>query len=169
MARFQTLNNIIRKKESITKKDRKLTPQLWSEIKSKSIRPINDTLSYTFKSTYTFFSYPWTLGNTQNLLVPGSSSANSSWQKPKKKTIGKKIMILELLQHDSKYEKASIIVEKKIQTQMSNLSLNPSFRTFRYFISLSLYFIIFILKNGDSNSIYHWLEMRIKRDTNMLI
>lgn len=169
MARSQTLNNIIRKKESITKKDRKLTPQLWSEIKSKSIRPINDTLSYTFKGTYTFFSYPWTLGNTQNLLVPGSSSANSSWQKPKKKTIGKKdydswITPTWLQIWKSKYHSG-----KKIQIQMSNLSLNPSFRTFSYFISLSLYFIIFILKNGDSNSIYHWLEMRIKWDTNMLI
>lgn len=48
-------------------------------------------LSYTFKSTHTHIHFlPTNTENIQNLLVPGSSSGNSSWQKPKERTIGKK-------------------------------------------------------------------------------
>lgn len=57
---------------------------------------------------------------------------------------------------------------KKIQMHKSNLDLNPSSKTFSYCVSLSEpSFHHLYVKNGDSNSTYHRIVMRIKWDTDI--
>lgn len=119
----------------------------------------------------------WTLGNIRNLLVPGSSSASSSWQKPKEKTIGKKRKKRLLLVNYSKvipYENANIICKKKKKKNPVS-EVKFGFKPLLYNIYL-LYSPLWPsitsslnlkIKKKDRNRTYHRVVMRIKWDINI--